>query len=128
MGKTLGSMCKDSSYCLNNEISKTDPDEEKINSSDNYFKKKTKKKINTLRISKRISETLQPIKTEESLEEKIRVLNTNNTFHSNKDLSLNNNSLDLESIDSCQTEKKEQEDDIDKISEIKKEQEKNDIK
>ena len=106
MGKTLGSMCKDSSYCLNNEISKTDPDEEKINSSDNYFKKKTKKKINTLRISKRISETLQPIKTEESLEEKIRVLNTNNTFHSNKDLSLNNNSLDLESIDSCQTEKK----------------------
>ena len=127
MGKTLGSMCKDSSYCLNNEISKTDPDEEKINSSDNYFKKKTKKKINTLRISKRISETLQPIKTEESLEEKIRVLNTNNTFHSNKDLSLNNNSLDLESIDSCQTEKKEQEDDIDKISEIKKEQEKNDI-
>ena len=44
MGKTYGSMCKDSSYCLNNEISKTDPDEEKINSSDNYFKKKTKKK------------------------------------------------------------------------------------
>ena len=30
-------------------------------------------------------------------------------FTMNKDLSLNNNSLDLESIDSCQTEKKEQE-------------------
>ena len=43
MGETLGNMCKDSSYCLNNEISKTEPKEEF--STDLYLKKKVKKNL-----------------------------------------------------------------------------------
>ena len=125
MGETLGNMCKDSSYCLNNEISKTEPKEEF--SADLYLKKKVKKKLNNLSISKRITGSIHPIKTEESLEEKMIVLNTNNTFHSNKDNSFNN-SISL-SIDSCVSEKIEYEDESEeKKSEIINKTEKKEIK
>ena len=119
MGKTLGNMCKDSSYCLNNEISKTDPDEEKF-ASDKYLKKKSKLRVNTLKISRRITKTIFPKNTDESADDKIIILNTNNTFNSNRDISLNN-SLSLISINSCQTEKLEQENEVDEqISKIDK--------
>ena len=125
MGKTLGNMRKDSSYCLNNEISKTEPKEEL--STELYLKKITKKRLNTLLISKRITDSIHPIKTKESLEQKIIILNTNNTFHSNKDNSFNSN-MSL-SMDSCVSEKIEtKEESEEKKSKIINKTEKREIK
>ena len=129
MGNTFERICKNDSYCLNNDIIKKET-QESINSN-KLVKSKNKTNLNSLQINNVLSQEVHPIKTikEENIDEKIILLNTsNNTFNSEKELSNIMKEMDVdifESDDLCITEK----DDSDNIIKEKEQPEKkNDIK